>query len=394
MIIYKKYFYTTVILKLHRNLVTFLILNFAFLLFTACPEPPEDIDCGPHQIEVNGECECEEGYHWNEDHTKCLMDTTSHNFVWEIDTLGGNGSYLMDVAIIDENNVWVGGDIQADGGPYGAAIWDGEQWSLKKLETETSNVRPRGIWAFSDNNIWFASGSIYHWDGNETTLEWLRDIGTGETVEKIWASSQSNIFFVGNEGTIVHYDGESFERMESGADIDLLDIWGTSENDVWVSGKDYNESVILHYDGSIWSKFYERDNTIDPYTMPEDEILLSIASVWRDPEIDTLIAVGSWGVFHASISNQGFARWVYPRRWDIPEGVAMGYPFRVRGRAYNDIFVVGQRNSILHFNGNTWHNYLDFYDPLDGAWLMGISFTENIAYFVGENIVMKAIRTE
>ncbi len=33
------------------------------------------------------------------------MDTTSHNFVWEFDTLGDYGSYLNDVAIIDENNI-------------------------------------------------------------------------------------------------------------------------------------------------------------------------------------------------------------------------------------------------------------------------------------------------
>ncbi|MBC8175333.1 MAG: hypothetical protein H8E82_06750, partial [Candidatus Marinimicrobia bacterium] len=289
MIIYKKYLYTTVILKLHRNLVTFLMLNFAFLVFTACPDTPDEYErdttiylelestgiftanlrvgvidttdvwifglsrndsiiltsnvTAPDTIvkDVGLKPATEYIYraYFMEDGiavdsslevTAITEDTTSHNFVWEIDTLGEYGSYLKDVAIIDENNVWVVGDIQEDGGPYGVAIWDLEQWSLKKLETETSNVRPRGIWAFSDNNIWFASGSIYHWDGNETTLEWLRDIGTGETVEKIWASSQSNIFFVGNEGTIVHYDGSGFERMESGTDTPLRDIWGLDKN--------------------------------------------------------------------------------------------------------------------------------------------------------------------
>ncbi|MBC8175454.1 MAG: hypothetical protein H8E82_07355, partial [Candidatus Marinimicrobia bacterium] len=232
MIIYKKYLYTTVILKLHRNLVTFLMLNFAFLVFTACPEPLEDIDCGPHQIEVNGECECKEGYHWNENHTECIMDTTSHHFVWEIDTLGEYGSYLKDVAIIDENNVWVVGNIDTDSGYYGAAVWNGEVWNVRKLEgtgISVSSITPRGIWYFSENDIWFASGSIYHWDGVETSLEWLRDINTDETVEKIWYSSQSNIFFVGNEGTIVHYDGVNFDRMESGIDINLLDVYGSNE---------------------------------------------------------------------------------------------------------------------------------------------------------------------
>jgi len=53
------------------------------------------------------------------------MDTTSHNFIWEIDTLGIGGSYLNDVAIIDENNIWVVGNIETDTATYNAAHWDG-----------------------------------------------------------------------------------------------------------------------------------------------------------------------------------------------------------------------------------------------------------------------------
>ena len=40
------------------------------------------------------------------------MDTTSYNFIWKIDTLGNYGSYLKDVAVIDENNIWVVGNIR------------------------------------------------------------------------------------------------------------------------------------------------------------------------------------------------------------------------------------------------------------------------------------------
>ncbi|MDA3870889.1 MAG: hypothetical protein PF551_00880 [Candidatus Marinimicrobia bacterium] len=41
--------------------------------------------------------------------TAITMDTTSHDFTWTIDTLGIYGSSLRDVAIIDENNIWVVG---------------------------------------------------------------------------------------------------------------------------------------------------------------------------------------------------------------------------------------------------------------------------------------------
>ncbi|MFQ6605929.1 MAG: hypothetical protein ACE5D8_10345, partial [Fidelibacterota bacterium] len=52
----------------------------------------------------------------SEEVTAATMDTTSHNFTWEIDTLGNYGSYLNDVAIIDENNIWVVGNIETDSG--------------------------------------------------------------------------------------------------------------------------------------------------------------------------------------------------------------------------------------------------------------------------------------
>ena len=46
--------------------------------------------------------------------TATTMDTTSHDFTWTIDTLGIYGSSLRDVAIIDENNICVGGEINVN----------------------------------------------------------------------------------------------------------------------------------------------------------------------------------------------------------------------------------------------------------------------------------------
>ncbi|MFQ6614239.1 MAG: hypothetical protein ACE5D1_05290 [Fidelibacterota bacterium] len=41
------------------------------------------------------------------------MDTTSHNFVWEIDTLGFYGE-LNDVVALAPDNVWVVGEIRIE----------------------------------------------------------------------------------------------------------------------------------------------------------------------------------------------------------------------------------------------------------------------------------------
>lgn len=66
------------------------------------------------------------------------MDTTSHNFSWETFIIGDNFSVLNDIAIINENNIWVVGEIhtaetdQFDSSgvwvqPYNAAYWDGSE---------------------------------------------------------------------------------------------------------------------------------------------------------------------------------------------------------------------------------------------------------------------------
>ncbi|MFQ6608684.1 MAG: hypothetical protein ACE5EE_09125, partial [Fidelibacterota bacterium] len=72
----------------------FLVLSILFLV--GCPD--EDGD---------SITECPEGYHLcGEDSTDCCLDTTSHDFVWDVDTLGESG-VLWDVWAFDENNVWV-----------------------------------------------------------------------------------------------------------------------------------------------------------------------------------------------------------------------------------------------------------------------------------------------
>ncbi|PIS27582.1 MAG: hypothetical protein COT43_09725 [Candidatus Marinimicrobia bacterium CG08_land_8_20_14_0_20_45_22] len=177
------------------------------------------------------------------------MDTTSHDFTWEIDTLGNYGSYLKDAWIVNENNIWVVGNIETDSGTYNAARWDGDKWNLLKV---LSGYSPNyGIFYFSENDIWITSGLPIHWNGSEWTLYHFWNMGVLDDedggVTDIWASSSSDIYFVGKKGSIVHYDGSTFTKMESGTEIDLTDIKGDPDGgDIWVCGfDDLKGSVLL-----------------------------------------------------------------------------------------------------------------------------------------------------
>nr|MBC8175452.1 hypothetical protein [Candidatus Neomarinimicrobiota bacterium] len=235
------------------------------------------------------------------------------------------------------------------------------------------------------NNIWFASGSIYHWDGNETRLEWLRDIGTGETVEKIWASSQSNIFFVGNEGTIVHYDGVNFEYMESGTDIKLTDIWGVEDQEsgeirVWACGYSSNDgsSVILAYYENQWYTIYERYSGGGNSLSDETVYSPMAGTLWAWEDSDLLWFGGGFGMFAL---DSALSPSSYEEINIYQEAGYFAYPWRVRGNTPNDLFIVGEYGSVFHYNGINWKWYEDLYQ--DQSRFRSIAIQSDFAVIVG-----------
>lgn len=59
----------------------------------------------------------------------------------------------------------------------------------------------------------------------------------------------NDIFAVGEEGSILHFDGAQWERMSSGTTRTLTDVWGSAPDDVYAITVG---NTLLHYDGSNW----------------------------------------------------------------------------------------------------------------------------------------------
>jgi len=55
---------------------------------------------------------------------------------------------------------------------------------------------------------------------------------------------------VGDNGTIIHYDGTSWTSQSSGTTQNLKGIWGSSPNSIFAV---WSGSTVLHYDGSRWT---------------------------------------------------------------------------------------------------------------------------------------------
>lgn len=327
--------------------------------------------------------DCDSGYTpCIDEPTDCCADTTSHLFEWTWDTLGYGGiirSYLNDVSIIDENNIWVVGDIRKNHYDfYGAAFWNGEEWTLINLEYSDGPITPKGIWAFSNNDVWVVTGSIWHWNGEETTLVWQRDLTSSEVLTKIWARSPNDIYFVGWIGTIVHYNGQEFTRMESGTTLNLNDIYGNNEK-VFVTGDNLSgQSVALEYNGDGWTtKFYSE------HILPNENDFGLIYSTWCS-QSNVYFPTKS-GLLVENISSSNYEL-INPS--DINN---INYNnVKIRGQMENDIFLSNGDAELAHFNGITWKS-LDIDNQIFGNLTLNkMAFKNDICVIVG-NLGNKAI---
>jgi hypothetical protein len=289
-------------------------------------------------------------------------DTTSHNFVWTIDTIGTFGSTLYDVFAIAEDDVWAVGEIHTAETdtfdslgnwvqPYNAIHWDGNSWDTNRitvrLDYGSGNVRYtdsdilKTVFGLNKSDFWFVSsaGGVTRFNDNQWTyLEIPYGSGLGGANE-IWGNVSNNMYFVSSNGLITYYNGLIWQKMESGTDLRLTDIWGLSENDIYAVGADMSsrDNVVLHYDGTSWKK------------LPTD--LNRKVGVWGTAP-DNLYFVGD-GIFRLEGDSL--------RKLEPLVNVPKYFMEKVRGTAANNMFIVGHFGFVVHYNGSTWKYYPELY---------------------------------
>lgn len=79
---------------------------------------------------------------------------------------------------------------------------------------------------------------------------------TNVTLRDVWGSSASDVFAVGDNGTILHFNGLRWATMSSPTTETLRGVSGTATDNVYAAG---DNGTALHYDGSSWT-------ALDPQT--------------------------------------------------------------------------------------------------------------------------------
>ena len=302
-------------------------------------------------------------------------DTTSHDFTFETFVFGdGGSSTLYDVAIVNDTLAYAVGEIflkdstgHVDPTAYSYAIWDGVNWELRRLYDNGLLIAPiRGLFFVSSKDIWLAAGSIYQWDGSnsEAQLRFSRLAlsNPNATIEKLLGTSSVNLFGVGNSGTIVHYNGGSWQKIESGTIWDFRDISRFADP---FSGK---ETVISVASSTNGVKFLSLSQNSACDTLPW-QVNNQIGSIWVTNQFK-VYAAGS-GIW----KHDGLI-------WQQVDSLPAVFYNKVRGTKENNIFVAG-RDVLAHYNGASWHVYQSI--PSDFR-LKSIAVSKNMVITVGQTV--------
>ncbi|MCD6577892.1 glucosyl transferase, partial [bacterium] len=251
----------------------------------------------------------------------------------------GGSSSFYDVAIIDENDIWAVGEIYTADDKYNAAHWDGEKWELIKIANDS--YPRRVVYAFGKNDVWF-DGTI-KWDGTRYTVHMknfpLMPNGDGWYKNAMWGTSSKDFYLVGDHGMIAHYDGQQWQRIESGTDENINDIHGIVNNNKKIIYCVFGKTLTQTIPGVIK---IENKNVIEVQWPYNDRIPHSI---WFDKP--GLIYVAGGEVVLKD----------YTGEWRIISNLPRYYIKRIRGNADNDIFIAGAYSILAHFNGLGWYLY-------------------------------------
>ena len=279
-----------------------------------------------------------------------------------MDTLGdGNGSVLFDVAIINDTLAYAVGDLNFRDSlgnftsPYGLAIWNGKKWKAMRIYAtgptgSVSNLVPRGIFAFSASDVWFASGGVFRWNGDSAaTPFWINSFPgnpnpillPGQTAEKLWGTSSQSLYAVGRQGAIAYYNGITWLRLNTGTTVDLQDIWGSAAGG--------GMEILALASNSIsfpGAKQVFQINGTSVVAVADTGLPLPLEGVWFFSKKQYWI-VGD-GAYQTDLIG---------KIWQEDPRERSFYRFAIRGLATNDIVAVGGYGGIAHYNGLSWKAY-------------------------------------
>lgn len=106
------------------------------------------------------------------------------------------------------------------------------------------------VYFVSENDGWAVGddGTIIHYDGNNWNIV---ESPVADLLESIYFIEPNDGWIVGGSGKILHYQGENWEEVASPTSEPLCSVFFVTPYDGWAVG---GWGTILHYNGSSWNQ--------------------------------------------------------------------------------------------------------------------------------------------
>lgn len=252
------------------------------------------------------------------------------------------------------------GDESPDGGTTDGPPSDetGDDWHIV-LEDLPGVVL--SIWGTSADDLFVVGGTlgdpstgdpgeelILHHDG----ITWRRMDIEAPTLWWVFGFSHENVWAVGEQGTLLHFDGREWTPIEDGQSYTLWGLWGAAPDDLWAVGGTINGSIpalIRRYNGVVWTDV-DAGLGID---------IARYFKVWGQAPDNVFIVGDSGTIVH--FDGTAFSQ--------MQSGTSDRL-ITVYGRGPDDVWAVGGLGTglVLRFDGVSW----SFVGPENIGGLMGL----------------------
>jgi len=235
---------------------------------------------------------------------------------------------------------------------FGAAVTNGSN----SAEMPKTYGLLTNLTEFEDDSVFIkGSGGVFE----------AQPSGIQQTLFDLWGDSWSNIYGVGLEGTIVHFNGYSWQIQPGASENTLRSVYGV-DGKAWAVG---DKGQVSTHSGVKWEKdesFPQTNNLKGVWASAETNVVVvgeygawrwdgnqwntlpgqtghKFNAVWG-VNSDNVWAVGDYGKVVRLVNGMWVTQFV-------PTGYAL---YDVWGTSPADVWAVGDSGTILRFDGQDW----------------------------------------
>ncbi len=219
----------------------------------------------------------------------------------------------------------------------------------------------------------------------------------------------NDLFAVGNDGLILRFHNQQWEKMDSGIERNLKRLWGSSENDIYAVGT-FN---ILHFDGSSWqaidTPFAKKENWSNIFGIDNEIFVIGNETIihYKDnkwEKMDSGVSSGNylnavWGTSATNLYAVGgsFQDTIIIHydgdSWKPIEYSGSNWLTDIGGLSADNIYITGKDGLLLHYDGSQWRKITlpqddQYISDLERIFIMNNKLFfggRSIVYFDGEN---------